>query len=187
MPVDGIFITLTCIIIIRTFFEMLLGGGHSLQFNPDFYINIVAYTHIYLSWLCVFLTAGILLTLFLKLKYIDSLKLILLFSPLIVMVPLFDFVFIKGTGGQILYSFKLDTFLYTYLNGFNPFADISTGTRGARIEVLIAFLGSFYISYYVFGTGCDLTQSDSIHKGLTGYPLSHKRRQIKAYTLSLYL
>jgi len=40
---------------------------------------------------------------------------------------------------------------------------------------------------YDSGTGCDLTQSDSIHKGLTGYPLSHKRRQIKAYTLSLYL
>jgi hypothetical protein len=40
---------------------------------------------------------------------------------------------------------------------------------------------------YDDGTGCDLTQSDSIHKGLTGYPLSHKRRQIKAYTLSLYL
>jgi 4-hydroxybenzoate polyprenyltransferase len=152
MPVDGIFNTLTCIIIIRTFFEMLLKGSHSLQFNPDFYINIVVYAHIYLSWLCVFLTASILLALFLKLTYIDSLKLILLFSPLIIMVPLFDFVFTKGGGGQILYSFKMDTFLYTYLNGFNPFAEISTATIGVRVEVLTAFLASFYVSYYVFKT-----------------------------------
>ena len=28
---------------------MLLEGNHSLQFNPDFYINMVAYTHGYLS------------------------------------------------------------------------------------------------------------------------------------------
>lgn len=152
MSVDGIFHALTCIIIIRTFFEMLLVGGHSLQFNPDFYINIVAYTHIYLSWLCVFLTASILLALFLKLKYIDSLKLVLLFSPLIIMVPLFDFVFTKGNSGQILYSFKMDTLLYTYVNGFNPFAEISTGSIGVRVEVLTAFLASFYVSYYVFKT-----------------------------------
>jgi 4-hydroxybenzoate polyprenyltransferase len=149
-PIDSIFYSLTFIIIIRTFFEMLLEGNHSLQFNPDFYINMVAYTHGYLSWLCIFLTASILMTLFLKLKYVESLKLILLFSPFIIIVPLFDSVFTKSNGEQILYGFKMDTFLYTYLNCFNPFAQINTVTRGVRVEILTAFLATFYVSFYVF-------------------------------------
>ena len=62
---------------------------------------------------------------------------------MIIIVPLFDFVFTKGNGRQILYSFNMDTFLYTYLNGFNPFAEISTATRGVRVEILTAFLAVF--------------------------------------------
>ncbi len=149
---DGTFYSLTCIIIIRTFFEMLLESGHSLEFNPDFYLNMVAYSHGYLSWLCIFTSAGILLAVFLGLRWLDAMKLVLLLSPVIILVPLFDFVFTRGTGGQILYGFDTGSFLHVYLNCFNPFVQLGTVTRGVRVEVLIVFLSCFFAAFYVFRT-----------------------------------
>lgn len=153
IPLDNIFRTLTFIIIIRTFLEMLLEKPHSFRFSPDFYMNIIGYIHIYIFWLSVFLTVAILAKLFLKLRVVEALKLILVFSPLILIPPLIDPVLTGGEGGHIFYSFEMNTFLYNYLNCFNPFAEIGTVTRGVRIEVLAAFAGSFYVSFYIFRAG----------------------------------
>lgn len=152
-PVDDIFKTITFIIIIRTFFEMLLERSHSFKFHQDFYLNIVSYMHMYLFWLSIFFTVGILMAIFLKLRYIEALRFNLLFFPLILIPPFFDFIFTGGEGGQLLYSFEIDTFFYNYINCFNPFAEIDAVTRGVRIEILIMFLGSFYVSYFVFKKG----------------------------------
>ncbi len=149
---DGIFYSLTCIVIIRTFFEMLLESGHSLEFNPDFYLNMVAYSHGYLSWLCIFTSAGILLAVFLGLRWLDAMKLVRLFSPVIILVPFFDFFSTRGSGGWILYGFDTDSLLHVYLNCFNPFVELGSVTRGVRLEVLILFLSCFYAAFYVFRT-----------------------------------
>lgn len=151
--IDSIFKSLTFIIIIRTYIEMLLGKNHSFKYNPDFYTNIIGYIHMYLFWLCLFFTVSILITLFLKIKYTESLKLIMWFSPLILIPPLVDFILTRGEGGYILYSFEINSFLYDYINCFNPFAMIETVTTGARIEIAAASLFSFYVSFYVLEKG----------------------------------
>jgi hypothetical protein len=85
-PIDSIFKTLTFIIIARTFFELLLEKRHSFKYYPDFYANIVSYIHIYLFWLCLFFTVAILITIFLKLQFVKSMKLALIFFP-IILIP----------------------------------------------------------------------------------------------------
>ena len=152
-PVDSIFKTLTFIIIARTFFELLLEKRHSFKYYPDFYANIVSYIHIYLFWLCLFFTVAILITIFLKLQFVKSMKLALIFFPIILIPPFADFVLTRGEGSFLMYSFEIATFPYSYLNCFNPFAKIETVTAGVRLEIAIAFLGSFYISFCVFKKG----------------------------------
>lgn len=189
VPIDNVFKALTFIIIIRTFFEILLGNKHSFEFNPDFYINIIAYIHIYISWLCLFLTISLLIKLFLKMKFSEALKIVLIFSPLILIPPLADFIFTKGAGGMILYSFEIDTFFYNYLNLFNPLAKISVVTPGVRIEILAAFLGSFYISFYFFKAGLlkSILLAMSIYTAIFFYgylPAIYKTIGIDFYVLS---
>ena len=152
-PIDSIFKTLTFIIIARTFFELLLEKRHSFKYYPDFYANIVSYIHIYLFWLCLFFTVAILITIFLKLQFVKSMKLALIFFPIILIPPFADFVLTRGEGSFLMYSFEIATFPYSYLNCFNPFAKIETVTAGVRLEIAIAFLGSFYISFCVFKKG----------------------------------
>ncbi|MBA4348916.1 MAG: hypothetical protein C0415_02870 [Thermodesulfovibrio sp.] len=153
IPVDSIFKTLTFIIIIRTFFEMLLEKKHSFKYYPDFYANAVSYIHIYFFWLCLFFTAAILITIFLKLQFVKSMKLALIFFPIILIPPFADFIFTGGEGSFLMYSFEIETFPYSYLNCFNPFAKIETVTAGVRMEIAVAFIGSFYVSFYIFKRG----------------------------------
>lgn len=152
-PIDSLFRTLTFIIIIRIFFEMLLGKNHSFKYDPDFYTNLIGYIHMYIFWLYFFLTISILIAISLKLKYTESLKLILLFSPIILIPPFMDFIFTGGKGEYILYSFESNTFFLNFINFFNPLVKINEISTGARIEIMVVFLCSFYASFYIFKKG----------------------------------
>ena len=102
---DSVFKTLTFIIIIRVFLEMLLERRHSLRFSPDYYVNLIGYIHMYVFWLCVFSAIIILAVAILRLKYMEALRLVLLFSPLILIPPIIDFVSTRGEGG-LIYGFR---------------------------------------------------------------------------------
>lgn len=147
---NKLFYSLTFVIIIRTFLEMLFEETHTLIFYRDFHLNLVSYGHIYISWLCVFLTFTIVFSIFLKVKLIESFRIIVVFSPIILIPPIFDFLFYGYKGGHIYYGFNLNDFLYNYSNCFNPFVELQMVSRGVRLEVLFIVVSSFYIASYVF-------------------------------------
>ncbi|MEW6067838.1 MAG: UbiA family prenyltransferase [Nitrospirota bacterium] len=149
--IDHVFKTLTFMVIIRVFLEMLLEGSHSLKFSPDFYTNIIGYLHMYLFSLSLFFTVSIPAAVYLELKYSEALTLASLFSPLILIPPIFDFISTGGRGEHLFYIFDINTFFYNYLNCFNPLVEIKFISRGIRIEILTAFLATFYVSFFVFG------------------------------------
>lgn len=150
IELNKLFYSLTFVIFLRTFLEMFLEKTHTLIFYNDFYLNLVSYGHIYISWLSVFLTFTIFFSLFLKTKFIESFRLVVIFSPIILIPPIFDLIFYGFKGGYIYYSFNLKDFLYNYLNCFNPFVELQMVSRGVRFEVLLIVFSTLCISYYIF-------------------------------------
>lgn len=154
MPVDAIFKTLTAIIIIRTVMEKLLSTGHKLLFDPiNFYNCLVGDLHMYFSWVCIFLSMSIPVAVFLGVRFRDALKLTLVGFCVTLFVPLVDYAITGGVGDEIRYFRNFDTFLYNYVNLFNPLAAMKGVTAGVRIEVATVFLGSFFFSWFGFRRG----------------------------------
>lgn len=151
----ALFRTLSLIIIIRTFFEMLLEGTHSFRMRPDFYADSVDYLHFYLSWICVFLAMSLLAGIFLRLKTVESFRLTLFCFPLVISVPFLDFVFTNGRGAVIQYSNDFSTFFEYFANCLNPFATIPLITTGigVRIEIFIIVVFSFLAALLIFRRG----------------------------------
>ncbi len=138
------------VITIRTYLEFMLEKNHSLFFYKNLYLNLVSYAHIYLSWLCVYFTIAVILSFFLGIKIIESIRLTVIFSPVTIIPPLFDYFYYDFQGGNIFYSFEINTFLYNYLNCFNPYVELDMVSRGVRLEILLVILGAFYLSLLVF-------------------------------------
>jgi len=145
-----IFYSLISVITIRTYLEFMLEKNHSLFFYKNLYLNLVSYAHIYLSWLCVYFTIAVILSFFLGIKIIESIRLTVIFSPVTIIPPLFDYFYYDFQGGNIFYSFEINTFLYNYLNCFNPYVELDMVSRGVRLEILLVILGAFYLSLLVF-------------------------------------
>ncbi len=154
MSLGALFATLSAVIIIRTYLEKLLSEGHRMLFtSSDFYACIVGDLHMYFSWVCIFLSMSVPLAVFLGVRYRDAIKLTLIGFCITVFVPLADYAATWGNGDEIRYFRSFDSFLYNYINLFNPFASMKGVTAGVRLEVLTLFFGSFLVSLSGFRRG----------------------------------
>jgi 4-hydroxybenzoate polyprenyltransferase len=125
----------------------LFESKHLIAPMDNFYDNSVELLHITFSWLSVFLSALLIINLFDKEKIENSAKIVLSFSPVIIIVPFLDmFVF---QSGQILYETNFDNFWFKYFNLFDYTHHFDSVTSGVRIEIFIIVILSFC---YVYST-----------------------------------
>jgi 4-hydroxybenzoate polyprenyltransferase len=147
LSIYAVFNSLALIVIVRTVFEILL-EEHTLSRTLDFYEVLVAYTHIYISWMCLFVAFALLTALFLQVGLSVSLRMVLLFSPIIITVPFVDYLLVGGR--EIKYGESFSDLLYNFANLFNPAASITMVTPGVRLEVLLVTAGGFLVGWLYF-------------------------------------
>ena len=51
-----IFISISAVIIFRTWLELFFSPGHETLLFSGVYRDLVVYVHIYMAWICVFMT-----------------------------------------------------------------------------------------------------------------------------------
>lgn len=149
VPLDALFVQVSAIIIIRTFFEMLLEAHHGFKTGWGFYGESIVYIHFYISWLCIYLHFSILIAFFTKMKFTHSLKVTLAGFLIILTVPFLDFIHTGGKGATIAYFEELSSLPHYFLNVLNPFVSLEHVTFGVRLEIFILIIGSFilFLSY----------------------------------------
>ncbi len=151
VSLPAMFKTLTAVIIIRTVVEKVLSSGHLLLYDPaDHYECLVGDLHMYFSWVCIFLSMSVPVAAFLRIRYREAMKVTLVGFCITVSVPLLDYAWSLGKGDEIHYFRSFDTFLYNYVNLFNPLSKVEGVTAGVRAEVLTLFFGSFFFSWLGF-------------------------------------
>ncbi len=142
----------TGIIAFRTFLEVF-SRKHSLFLWNDFYRVVIYYLHPYLSWLAMFAAIALMIAFFLGLRYRESVLFTLLFSPLILIVPLLDTILGKGFAGAVKYGENFDAFGHEFMHLFDPFASIAMVTTGVRVEVFLVVTGCLFFGLFVFKKG----------------------------------
>jgi hypothetical protein len=142
----------TGIIVFRTFLEVF-SRKRSLFLYDDFYRVVIYYLHPYLSWLALFASIALLITFFMGLRYREGVLFTLLFSPLILIVPLFDTILGKGLAGTVKYGENFDAFWHEFTHLFDPFASIAMVTTGVRVEVFLVVIGCLFFGLFVFKRG----------------------------------
>ncbi|MBU0970170.1 MAG: hypothetical protein KKC20_05960 [Proteobacteria bacterium] len=142
----------TGIILFRTFLEVF-SRKHSLFLWDDFYRVLMYYLHPYISWLSLFASIAFLIAFFMGLRYRESVLFTLLFSPLILIVPIIDTILGKGHAGAVKYGENFDAFLYEFTHLFDPFASIAMVTTGVRLEVFLVVTGCLFFGLFVFKKG----------------------------------
>lgn len=147
-----ILLSFTCIIAFRTFLEVF-SRKHSLFLWDDFYRVVMYYLHPYLSWLALFAAIALLITFFMGLRYREGVLFTLLFSPLILIVPLLDTILGKGFAGAVKYGENFDAFGYEFTHLFDPFASIAMVTTGVRVEVFLVVTGCLFFGLFFFKKG----------------------------------
>ena len=151
VSLPAMFKALTAVIIIRTVMEKVLSSGHLLLYDPaDHYECLVGDLHMYFSWVCIFLSMSVPVAAFLRIRYREAMKVTLVGFCITVSVPLLDYAWSLGKGDEIHYFRSFDTFLYNYVNLFNPLSTVEGVTAGVRAEVLTLFFGSFFFSWLGF-------------------------------------
>lgn len=148
VPMGSIFTGLASVIVVRCVLEAIFENQALAPENTDFYGTLVAYSHITISWLCLFTTFAVAVAMFMDLRLTESFKIVLLCSPLIILVPILDYI-VSG-GAAIDYGENFSDFLYNYVNLFNPVASIKMVSLGVRVEVFFATTGSFLVSFLYF-------------------------------------
>ncbi len=148
LPVSSVVWGFSCVIIVRTILEGLLENTHCLSFSFDYYVTLVEYAHIYISWVCLFVAAGLLTALFMRIKLKRSLPIVLFLSPVVITVPLVDYLY--NRGGVIKYGTDLASLPRNYVNLFNPWATIDMVTPGVRIEMCLVVLAAFCFALLAF-------------------------------------
>src|SRR5689334_22576514 len=98
-----ILLSFTSIIAIRTFLE-IFSRKRSLFLYDDFQRVVVYYLHPYVSWLTLFAAIALLIAFFMKLRYREGVLFTLLFSPVILIVPLIDSILGRGCAAAVKYG-----------------------------------------------------------------------------------
>jgi len=142
----------TSIIAVRTFLEVF-SRKRSLFLYDDFHRMVMYYLHPYLSWLCLFAVIALLIAFFMELPCRESVLFTLLFSPVILIVPLIDTILGSGRAGAVTYGENFDAFLHDFIHLFDPFAPISMVTAGVRVEVFLVVAGSLLFGLHLFRRG----------------------------------
>lgn len=141
---QSIFKGLTTIIIVRSIVESLLEESHTVAIGDDFYAAVLGGAHVYISWLCLFVCIGIIVSIYVSLTLKHSLLLVLYCSPVIMIVPLLDY-FTNG-GASIRYGATYSDLLYNYTHLFSPFAHIHMVSTGVRVEVFLVTTAAFLVT-----------------------------------------
>ncbi|MEA1916180.1 MAG: UbiA family prenyltransferase [Campylobacterota bacterium] len=141
ITISSLFYSLISIIIIRTFLENILEERHLINLNLSFYLLMLDFFHIVLSWLTLYLLVTFILYIFSNDKLIDVFKISLFGFIVIISVPLLDyFVF---SSGIISYEHSFNDFLHSYISLFNPYSNISFVTFGVRVEIFFILISVF--------------------------------------------
>ncbi len=129
---------LLAVIVVRTYLEFLLEPLGSISFFQAFYMSLIDYVHVSLSWLSLFFFLAAALKLTLGLPYSQILRSCLVIFPIICIVPLIDAIFPSGV--QIAYSADFSTFWHTYSKLFVPWQPMAQISPGVRVEVSFVLL-----------------------------------------------
>lgn len=146
---DTLFLQVSFIIIIRTFFEMVMEEFQGLKTGWGFWGESVFYIHFYISWLCIYLHFTVLIAYFTKMRLMDCLKIVMVGYLLILTVPFADFIYTGGKGDKIIYFETFESMPTNFLNMLNPFGYVVNVSFGVRLEVFVLLVGSFIFFYYV--------------------------------------
>lgn len=157
-----IFYTLSIVIIIRTFLEFLLEPSKSITLHNEFYLSLVDYIHVYISWLTLFLSILLVITFLSGKKISTTIKPVLTFFPVICIVPIID-TLINSTV-VITYKNTFESFWFTFMNVLNPMASIENISVGVRIEV---FLVLTFTAIYIYYSGQNVIRA--IVGGISNY------------------
>ncbi len=151
LEADGILWALTCIVTIRTVMEPVLERGHRLSPELDVYTTVVINLHAYLSWVCLFAAMVLVVRVVLGETLGRSARLALLMSPVMILVPIVDFIATGGRGAFILYSGSWKTLAYDLLNLFLPWKHIDMVGAGPRVEIAIVTLSAVLSTALLLG------------------------------------
>lgn len=146
---SSLFYTIFSIIILRTFLENILEQTHLINLNLPFYLLIIDFFHISLSWITLYILITFILYMFSKDTLLDSFKISLFGFIIIMIVPILDyFIF---SSGVISYKHNFIDFNYSYMHLFNIYADIDFVTSGVRVEVFLVIIMTFlYLLQFSF-------------------------------------
>ncbi len=145
----NLFLSLSAIIFFRTFLEKILEPGHKFRVSHSFYGNVIDYMHIYFSWICIFFTITLIISILINICYKKAFQFVVLFSLLINVVPVIDFFFNTGRI-RISYSFNPESSLHYLYTLFNPFVRSDLIPFGVRVEIFLAIIGVFIVAKYFF-------------------------------------
>ncbi len=149
-----VFYTLSLVIIIRTSLEFLLEPSKSITLHNEFYLSLVDYIHVYISWLTLFLCMLLIVTFYSGKKISETIKPVLIFFPVICIVPIIDGI--RNSEVTITYKNSFETFWHTFINLFNPTVGIEHISVGVRVEV---FLVLIFTAIYIKNSGKNIIRA----------------------------
>ena len=129
-------ISFFAIIAVRNFAEIFSDNSNYGQF-----------THYFLFYISILLSALVLFKLFTKESITKLLKVLLAFCVIIISPPVIDLLLSSGKGYNISYIFYNDHLINDYLLFFGEWSGIGI-TPGMRIEIFLFFLFSFFYIFY---------------------------------------
>ncbi|MCK4235253.1 UbiA family prenyltransferase [candidate division WOR-3 bacterium] len=145
----SIIFTFFTVIILRNFLEGIFEEAHSITLLEDVYTSVlINFIHFLFFYLSFFLSLSIFLSCITREKFKNVLRVIAVFSPIILIPPIVDVIISKGLGLNLSYPKEAFDFLKLLLTG--PFfrGRIEGITPGMRIEVIIA---TILVFLYVYG------------------------------------
>jgi 4-hydroxybenzoate polyprenyltransferase/Flp pilus assembly protein TadD len=153
----SILLTLFSIILLRNFLEGILEEAHTITLLEDIYRSLLTnFVHFLFFYLSLFLSFIVVLTLLTKEKIEKVTRVVVTFSPILLVPPIVDFFISKGAGLNLSYTTEKMDFFRILLTGPFHIKRIVGITPGMRIEVVSIYLLVFL---YVFCKGKGILRS----------------------------
>lgn len=130
------------------FLRIFLENYSSPHLSGDYTSVLTTFAHYPSFYAAVFLSLNLIIYFFTRKKVQDILKISLLFSPVLLLPPLFDLVITQGRGWQLAYIFQgFPELIFSFFTFFGNLYDPGI-SLGMRVEVLLILIGLFVFIYY---------------------------------------
>ncbi|MDP8219503.1 MAG: UbiA family prenyltransferase [Candidatus Theseobacter exili] len=141
-------ITFLSITILRSFIEGLMERPHIIGILKNVRMSSWAFLiHFPLFYLSCFTVIFLVIKAVAKVHSAKIAKFLLLFLPLILFAPVFDYFWTKGEGFKLAYAMSGDKFISILLGAFIPFKSVPVISPGMRIETFVMFSGAITYIY----------------------------------------